>query len=96
MNKRLFFGGDKLCCICRKSVAPSWERHLLSEVAPTLSLKTVLGSVFCAQNCRTMGVLHRPALWGSPHEVKRLPHRPPLPSTANDDETHSPSNPLTS
>ena len=40
-NKRLFSGGDKLCNICRISVTPSWERHLLPEVAPTLSLKSV-------------------------------------------------------
>ncbi len=34
-------GGDKLPFFCRKSITPSWVRHLLSEVAPTLSLRTV-------------------------------------------------------
>jgi hypothetical protein len=38
-------GGDKVCIIERIQVTPSWERHLLSEVAPTLSLKTVRRTV---------------------------------------------------
>ena len=46
MNKRLFFGGDKLCYICRISGTPSWERHLLSEAAPTLSLKMIHWIIF--------------------------------------------------
>ena len=42
----LINGGDYFRLFCRAAPAPSSERHLLSEVAPTLSLKTPCYGVF--------------------------------------------------
>ena len=44
-------GGPSVCMMFRSKTTPSWERHLLSTVAPTLSLKTVHRTVLtCIRN----------------------------------------------
>ena len=72
------------CFFCRSTSAPPSDRHLLSDLLSTLSLKTPCYGVFvCTVRLplTLLGSPQRPALWGEeepPHEVKA--YQPDMPT----------------